>query len=408
VKIAFVVGDDLTENPRARLQARALAIAGHRVTVYGVLSPSTEAEDEDARVIYVRVPLSGWRAKGGWTRDPVRLARWYERLRPVAETAATRERPDAIHAVGLDAAAPAQDVALALGVPFVFDVAGGAYVDRLDGTIGRGAQGPRREARAAAIALLRRRGNALERRIRRRRLDAVIAESSALADHLERRHGGPTPRVVRSCPPRADVKRSDAMRRRVGADSKARLLVLLGPLDRASGIETAVRALKLLDERCVLVVTGGVPRLAAWERLADALGVSGRLKFVPPAPETETARLAASADVALVPTEPIDAVAKTSIPARFFASLAAGLPVVAADVSDIGEIVRRTAAGVLYAARSPQDPAALAEGVHTLLSDASLLKTCAESARRAADEELSWESESLRLIDLYDEIEQMR
>jgi glycosyltransferase involved in cell wall biosynthesis len=153
---------------------------------------------------------------------------------------------------------------------------------------------------------------------------------------------------------------------------------------------------------------GRVPRLERFERIAEDVGVAGQLRFVAPAPQEETAALAASADVALVPTEPTTPADRLGIPQRFFAALAAGLPVVASDTREVGEIVRRTGAGVLYPARSPQDPAALAEGVHTLLADEALLATCAESASRAAREELNWEKESLRLVDLYDAIERGR
>jgi glycosyltransferase involved in cell wall biosynthesis len=186
------------------------------------------------------------------------------------------------------------------------------------------------------------------------------------------------------------------------------LLLLHAPLNDGCGVDATIRALKLLGPRRLLVVMGRVPRLAKFERLAESAGVADRLRFVAPAPEIETARLAASADVALVPTEPTNAVNRLGVPPRLYATISAGLPVVASDTAEVGAIVRRSGVGLLYPARSPQDPAALAEGVHTLLSDAALLATCAESASRAAREELNWEKECLRLVDLYDEIEKLR
>jgi len=408
MKIAFVAGDDLTQNARLRLSAKALADAGHRVNVYGVLSPTTEAEEDAEGVVYVRVPLSGWKARGGGLRAPLRLARWYERFRPVAELAASRERPDAIHANDLDVALPAQDVARALGVPFVLDAAGAAYVDRLEAALSPDARRPKSPARRAAVAHLRRAGSALEKKLRRRGVAAVIAETQSLADDLARRYGGPRPAVVRSCPPFHASKKSNALREKLGARPGDRLLLFLGPLNEGCGIDAAIRALKLVGRRHLLVVMGCVPRLTRFERLAEDAGVAGQLRFVAPAPPDESARLAASADIALVPTEPVTPVDRLGIPPRLFAAIAAGLPVVASDTAEVGAIVRRTGAGVLYPARSPQDPAALAEGVHTLLDDAALLATCAEASARAARDELNWEKESVRLIDVYDEVERGR
>ena len=249
MKIAFVAGDDLTQNARLRLSAKALADAGHRVNVYGVLSPATEAEEDAEGVVYVRVPLSGWKARGGGLRAPLRLARWYERFRPVAELAASRERPDAVHANDLDVALPAQDVARALGVPFVLDAAGAAYVDRLEATLAQDARRVSGAARVAAVAHLRRAGNALEKRLRRRGLAAVVADTQSLADDLARRYGGPRPAVVRSCPPLRAPTKGDDLRAKVRARASDRLLLFLGPLDEGCGIEAAIRALKLLGRR---------------------------------------------------------------------------------------------------------------------------------------------------------------
>jgi glycosyltransferase involved in cell wall biosynthesis len=408
MKIALVTADDLTQNLRVRLEARALAAAGHRVTVFGVLSPSTEEEEDEAGVVYVRVPLKGWKAHGGGLRRPVRLALWYERFRPLVTAAVARETPEAIHACDLDVALPAQDAALALGIPFVHDVAGAAYVDRLADVIAPSTRGAGRAAYQGALDILRRKGSALETKLRRRGVAATVADSESLADDLARRYGGAPPAVVRTIPPYRAPVRSNALRRRVGAFVTDRVLLFFGPLADGCGADTAIRSLRLLGEGHVLAFLGCTPRLTKYERIADAEGVAGQVRFIPEAPEAETMRLAASADVALVPTEPVSPQHRFGIPPRFWSSLAAGLPVVASATGDVGAIVRETGAGVLYTARSPQDPAALAEGIHTLLHDGPLARTCAEAAVRAHRESLNWERESTRLVDLYDAVEQNR
>ena len=404
MKIAIVTGDDIVSNPRLVWEARALAAAHHRVTVYGVLSPATEEEEDEAGVVHVRMPLRGWRARGGGLRSPLRLAGWYDRFRPVVEAAVTRERPDAIHALDLDVAGPAQDAAIALGVPFVFDVAGAAYVDRLAQTFGPRVRGAGAPAWAAATDLLRRKGAALEKKLRRRGLAALVTDTQSLGEDLVRRYGGPPATVVRNCPPFHAARRTDALRRRIGAFPKERLLLFLGPVTPGCGIDAAIRALRLLGDGYLLVVVGRTPRLAAFEDLAEREGVLSQVRFVAPAPADEMAELIASGDVALVPTEPVDASHRLALPSSFFLALAAGLPVVASDTREVGALVRRTGAGVLYPARSPQDPAALAEAVHVLAQDASLLETCRENAIDACRLELNWENESLALIDLYDRL----
>jgi glycogen(starch) synthase len=408
MKIAIVAGDDLTQNPRVRWEARALAAAGHRVTVHGVLSPATEEEEDEAGVVYVRAPLKGWQATGGGLKNPVRLARWYDRFRPVVELAAGRELPEAIHAHDLDVAGPAQETAQRLGVPLIYDVCGAAYVDRLSALAPSDISPAKRSVYESAIRHLRRRGTALEKRLRKQGLAATVVDTASLADDLVRRYGGKRPIVVRSCPPYRKVQRGPALRRKLGVYPTERVILFLGAPTEGCGLDAAIRAMKLLGDGYVLVVLGRIPRLTKYERLAEEEGVSGRVRFTSPPPDEELVRLVASADVAVVPTEPSTPVNRMGIPARLFMAIAAGLPVVASDTTEVAAIVRRTGAGVLYPARSPQDPAALAEGVHLLLNDGSLAATCAEAAARAAREELNWEKESLALVDLYDRIEQER
>jgi glycosyltransferase involved in cell wall biosynthesis len=408
MKIALVAGDDLSRNTRVRLEARALAAAGHRVTVFGVLGPGTEEEDDEAGVVYVRVPLTGWNARGGGLRRPVRLARWFERFAPVVDAAVRRETPEAIHAHDLDVALPAQAAAIGLGVPFVLDVARSAYVDRLAEVIEPARRGAARPAYVAAMKHLKKVGAALESRLRRRGVAATIADTASLADDLHRRYGGVRPSVVRTLPLRTSPKRTDALRRKLGLYATDRTLVFLGEPEEGSGAEAAVRALRLLGDGYVLVFLGCTPQTADFHRIANAEGVVGQVKFVAPAPDAELLQLAASADVAVVPTEPVGAVQRLGVPPRLYAALAAGLPVVASDTREAGAIVRATGAGVLYPARAPQDPAGLAEGVHTILSDGVLTKTCAEAARHAVATTMNWETESRRLVDVYDDVEKLR
>jgi glycosyltransferase involved in cell wall biosynthesis len=395
MKIAFVTGDDVAANPRVRAHARALAAAGHRVTVFGVQSRGTEAEEDEAGVVYVRVRVPAAPRRG--LLASLRLRGWFGRFRAVVDAAVRRERPEAIHAHDLDVAGPASEAARALRVPLVYDVARAPYADRLAEELpaGTGTRTLRAiRVRAEALETLVRRGTA-----------AALADSESLAEHLVRTYGGPRPAVIRTLPPFRAPPARGGLRRAAGATSRDRLLAMFGPLEEGCGVEAAVRALRVLGGRHVLVLLGCAPRLAEFERAAEAAGVAAQVRFVPPAPEDELMRLASSADVALVPTEPTTAANRLGVPARLWASLAAGLPVVASDTPEAAAVVRATGAGVLYPARAPQDPAALAEAVHTLLADGPLRATCAEAARAAARDVLNWERESVRLVDVYDAIE---
>jgi glycosyltransferase involved in cell wall biosynthesis len=155
----------------------------------------------------------------------------------------------------------------------------------------------------------------------------------------------------------------------------------------------------------VLVVLGWAWRQDLLERLAAEEGVAAQVRFIPGVPQDEMFRLIASADVGLIPTEPNTVGNRLGIPNKLFESLMAGLPVVASDVPEVARIVRETGAGVLYPSAMPQSAAALAEGIHTLLTDRALWETCSEAGLRAARATLNWDVESTRLVELYDSVE---
>jgi glycosyltransferase involved in cell wall biosynthesis len=83
-----------------------------------------------------------------------------------------------------------------------------------------------------------------------------------------------------------------------------------------------------------------------------------------------------------------------SLPNKLFESIHAGLPIVAADLPDTAEIVRRYGVGEVFDAGTPQD---LAAAIQQVLADPAAYRRAA----RAAAAELTWEHEAEELVGLY-------
>lgn len=405
MRIAMILGNDFTRDNRVRREARSLAAAGHRVTVHAVLSKDTEPEEEDGDVLVVRTALPDWAHTGSGLAGAWRVARWYRRFEPLVRDAVARGSPECLHAHDLDTVGPAQEAAGAAGIPLVYDDHEASVVDKLPNYLPADARGFKRAALRAALRSLQQRGNALERRVRARGVRAVITVSEGLADDLVRRFGGPRPVVVRNCPPWRQVERTDALRTRIGAYPEDRLILYHGTVTEGCGVEAAIRALRLMGPRHVLVVLGWAWRQDLLEHLAETEGVASQVRFLHGVPQDEMFRLIASADVGVVPTEPNTVGNVHGIPNKLFECLMGGLPVAASDVPEVAQIVRRTGAGVLYPARLDQDPEPLADAVRALLDDRSLHETCREACLAAARAEFNWDKEGVRLVDLYDRIE---
>lgn len=405
MRIAMILGNDFTRDARVRREAQSLAAAGHRVTVHAVLTPGTEPEEDVGDVVVVRTRLPDWAYEGSGVRGAVRVLRWYERFGPLVEAALRRGPPEALHAHDLDTVLPSLDAARRLRIPLVYDDHEGSQLDKLPNYLPDDARGLKRAVLRGGVRWLQMRGRRLERAVRAARPAGLITVSQTLADDLVRRFGGPRPVVVRNCPPWRAVERTQALRVRVGAAPGDRLLLYHGTVTEGCGVETAIRALELLGDGHVLVVLGWAWRQDVLERLAAEKGVAAQVRFLPGVPQDEMFRLVASADVGLIPTEPNTVGNRLGIPNKLFESLMSGLPVVASDVPEVAAIVRETGAGVLYPSATPQNPAALAEGIHTLLSDRALWETCSEAGLRASRQQLNWDVESARLVALYDTVE---
>ncbi len=408
MNIACVAATDVRSDPgaacrsRALAHARALADAGHQVTLFGVLSPGAEPEEDHGPVVIVRT------AVGGETRDPLQLSgAWAmagatRRLRPVIDAALARGRPDMVHAFGVDIAGPAAAAARRVGAAFVLDDAGETRADVYARSVNARDQGVRRRLLRRVVGFLHRRADRVQRRVRSRGLAMAVTSTPQLAADLLHRYGGPEPLVVRDCFPAVRSAAPHQLRVRLGTFPVERILVFRGGDGPGSGAEAAVRALRILGDGHVLVFVGPAGPSDAVERVARDCGVTDRLRYLADVPERELVELLASADAALIPGEPVDRVARLTLPPVIFECMAAGVPIAASDLPAVGALVRDTGAGVLYTARRPTDPGALAEAVRTLLIDPSLAATCRDRALTSARSELSWGRESQKLVEAYE------
>jgi glycosyltransferase involved in cell wall biosynthesis len=173
-----------------------------------------------------------------------------------------------------------------------------------------------------------------------------------------------------------------AARERLGLDPHRPTVLFAGAdlADRRKGGALLVEAMRRLDRDVQLVVAGGagVPGLGA-----TPLGVLD---------EQRMADAYAAADVYVLPTR------ADNLPNTAVESIACGTPVVAFSVGGVPEVVRHLETGYLA---PPEDAAALAEGLRTLLDDDELRARLGANARALAEAEFAIEQQARRLADLY-------
>jgi glycosyltransferase involved in cell wall biosynthesis len=172
----------------------------------------------------------------------------------------------------------------------------------------------------------------------------------------------------------------DDARRRLGIDRSAAIIAYVGRLVRDMGVHTLMAAAPAIlaefpDVRLLVAGADGELRVAV-ERLAEEY--AGRVLLHVDVAESELPSLYAAATLVVAPT--LGHRACGSLAAA--EAMAAGKPVVASRVGGIPEYVADGETGLLV---PPDDPAALAGAIRTLLADPDRMARFGLAGRRRAE-----------------------
>lgn len=219
--------------------------------------------------------------------------------------------------------------------------------------------------------------------------DRLVASTPSEARDLIDRYGADVDRVAvvqpgvdlnRFAPPAPGRERATkvAARQRLGLPTQGRLVAFVGRIQPLKAPDVLLRAtaeLRVLDpflaDSVTAVVVGG-PSGSGLERptslmdLADLLGISGSVRFLPPLAGADLAALYLAADLVAVPSH------NESFGLVALEAQASGTPVVAAAVGGLVTAVSDGVSGVLIEGHAPDDWARV------------IGKLLAEPARRAA------------------------
>ena len=143
-----------------------------------------------------------------------------------------------------------------------------------------------------------------------------------------------------------------------------RWLMYAGGIGEVQALDTALRALALLEDRpdlgLALAGTGvAVPDL---QRLAAELRLDDRVRFLGGFPMAEMPALIAEADAQLVSLKDLP-LFRGTIPSKLQASMACGAPIVCSVAGDAADVVRRAGCGFTATPGDPESLAAAFRGV---------------------------------------------
>jgi glycosyltransferase involved in cell wall biosynthesis len=365
MRVAMLLHKSVEHDSRVRRAARALAAAGHEVTVLHL--PRRRGELDGS--------LEGFQVRSvtpaAWVRR--RLPAGLYRLVFLAAFVRTlrRLRPDAVHANDAAMLAPGWAGALLTGADLVYD----------SHEYATGVPYRKRGWRLLTIALER----ALVRRCA-----TVITVSDGIADRLRERYGlARRPVVVRNLP---DPAEEDAgfqaadLRDSLGIDSATTLVLHLGAVARDRGCEALVRAMAGLPRAHLLFLGADDGDFAARLReIARELGVAERVHLRPSVPTGQIRAYTRQASVGVTLLEDTCENHRLALPNKLFEYLAAEIPVVASDLPEM----RRALSGLpAVTSVDPADPDSVAAGLRAAIEagpDGPSPFVWAEDAARLAD-----------------------
>jgi glycosyltransferase involved in cell wall biosynthesis len=239
---------------------------------------------------------------------------------------------------------------------------------------------------ASEVSSLEQQSGRLSRLDRRllRQAAAVIASSAGEQGNLVRQ-GIAVEQVVRIppgvAPAAAPASATTSLRKMLGLDDGARILICAGALEPREGHLDGIWCLdilKYLYPNLHLVLFGEGSDRQRLQSFVRSIGAAANVHFV--GWQTEEASLLAQAEVVWIPSR------KASGVDAALGAMAAGRPVVATRVPAANELVVEGETGFLV---TPQDKIAMARQTRQLLDDPQRRQRMGEQARQRAESQFS-------------------
>jgi len=176
-----------------------------------------------------------------------------------------------------------------------------------------------------------------------------------------------------------------------------RVALFTGRLVPHKGVDVILQALVRLPSDVVLVVIGAGPRLPTLVGLARRLGVEDRVRFCPAVSDEELPRYLALGDVFVFPSQN----RLEGFGLAVAEAMAAGLPVVIADMPGVREVIEPGREGLLAEPLLASD---LAEKIRTILDDPALAKRMGRAGRERAEARYGLPTVVGSLLNLYQDL----
>ncbi|MBP7167026.1 MAG: glycosyltransferase [Bacteroidia bacterium] len=202
-------------------------------------------------------------------------------------------------------------------------------------------------------------------------------------------------------PHRLPLRDKVILRRELGLPVEKHIVILQGAgINIQRGAEEAVMAMQFMENTLLLIVGGG-DVIQQLKNMVKENGLSDKVRFEGKKNPNELVLYTHSADLGLSLDKDTNLNYRFSLPNKLFDYIQAGIPVLASDLPEIKRIVERYEIGRIC---PDHDPVSLAKLMQEMLEDQQQREQWKHQLSIAA-EELNWDKEKKKFIEIFRNIE---
>ena len=227
------------------------------------------------------------------------------------------------------------------------------------------------------------------------KLRSVYAVNASIAE-IYRKEYGKDVRVIRNVPVRK-INISAKNKSDLGIPADHRIILYQGAVNVDRGLEEAIRSMKFVKEKAILLIIGTGDILDQLKSLSVEEGVSEKVIFTGPVAFEDLYEYTRMADVGLSIEKDVSLNYHFCLPNKFLDYIQAGVPVLVSPLPEMKFIVEKYEIGEMIESHDPQY---LASKFESLLGNDKKISYFRENLKKAAAD-LCWENEEQELMNIY-------
>ena len=186
----------------------------------------------------------------------------------------------------------------------------------------------------------------------------IITVNSFIAKEMSRRYKIKMPHVIlnatRVPPLFCSNKKYDLFREKFSLTQDKKIVLFQGWISKTRGLQPLVTAMLQVVSHVHLVFMGYGEAISELKALTKSINLEERIHFMEAVPQSELLYWTASADVGIIPYQPIDLNNYYCSPNKLFEFIQARLPIIANDLPFLRQVVHGEEFGLIGTLNSPE------------------------------------------------------